>query len=135
MPAILSRAGEIRDQHNKVTTHAKCEQCGVENHSEGWRSVDGTFIPFEQVEDALEQKGYDYFDNELKNQVLKNGEFKKMITIVLTVAHLDHDSENQDVDYTRLKALCQRCHLNYDKERHAQKRRDTLNNRKSIGLF
>ncbi len=36
------------------------------------------------------------------------------IKVVLTVAHLDHDEENHDVQLDRLKALCQMCHLRYD---------------------
>ena len=44
--------------------------------------------------------------------------------VVLTVAHLDHTPEN--VDRSNLKAWCQRCHLNYDKEHHAQTRRRRL---------
>lgn len=35
-------------------------------------------------------------------------------TVVLTIAHLDHDEENPVVKDERLKALCQRCHLRYD---------------------
>lgn len=38
--------------------------------------------------------------------------------VVLTVAHLDHTPENCSDD--NLKAMCQRCHLNYDKAHHAQ---------------
>jgi protein-arginine kinase activator protein McsA len=45
------------------------------------------------------------------------------IKIVLTIAHLDHDPENWDVKDERLKALCQRCHLNYDRSRHIAKRK------------
>ncbi len=37
--------------------------------------------------------------------------------VILTVAHLDHDPENWDVKDDRLKALCQRCHLRYDKRK------------------
>lgn len=36
--------------------------------------------------------------------------------IVLTIAHLDHNPTNNHPD--NLKALCQKCHLNYDKEQH-----------------
>jgi len=38
--------------------------------------------------------------------------------VVLTVAHLNHVPE--DVSDTNLKAMCQRCHLTYDAEHHAQ---------------
>lgn len=47
------------------------------------------------------------------------------VYIVLTIAHLDHDPENWDVPDDRLAALCQRCHLRYDRE----------NNNKQLELF
>ena len=40
--------------------------------------------------------------------------------VVLTVAHLDHTPENCDDE--NLKAMCQRCHLNYDRDHHAETR-------------
>ena len=39
--------------------------------------------------------------------------------VILTVAHLDHDPENWDVSDERMAALCQRCHLNYDRNDRA----------------
>lgn len=41
--------------------------------------------------------------------------------VVLTVAHLDHTPEHCDDD--NLKAMCQRCHLNYDRHHHYATRR------------
>lgn len=38
--------------------------------------------------------------------------------VVLTTAHLDHTPENCGQE--NLKAMCQGCHLHYDKEHHAQ---------------
>lgn len=38
--------------------------------------------------------------------------------VVLTTAHLDHDTTNSDP--RNLRAMCQRCHLNYDAEHHAR---------------
>jgi hypothetical protein len=43
--------------------------------------------------------------------------------IVLTVAHLDHTPEN--CGDANLKAMCQRCHLRYDREHHAETSRKT----------
>lgn len=40
--------------------------------------------------------------------------------VVLTVAHLDHVPENCDPD--NLRAMCQGCHLHYDREHHAETR-------------
>lgn len=36
--------------------------------------------------------------------------------VVLTVAHMDHNPANNDP--ANLRALCQRCHLDWDHERH-----------------
>lgn len=55
----------------------------------------------------------------------------KMVKIVLTIAHLDHVPENCDMD--NLRAWCQRCHLRYDAEHHANTARTTRRARKSIG--
>lgn len=38
----------------------------------------------------------------------------KRVKVVLTIAHLDHDEDNHEVDDDRLAAMCQWCHLNYD---------------------
>ena len=108
VPRILARANN------------KCEWCFVENKSKlfsvkvycrqngkyGWRS-----IWFSEYNDA----------NRLRNI----GTEVKKITVVLTIAHLDHDEINHEVDDSRLAALCQYCHLNYDsKEKY---RRATTN--------
>ena len=41
--------------------------------------------------------------------------------VILTVAHLDHDINNNS--FFNLKALCQPCHLRYDVEQHVKTRR------------
>lgn len=45
----------------------------------------------------------------------------RIVRVVLTVAHLDHQPENNRSD--NLKALCQRCHLRHDAEQHRRTRR------------
>lgn len=45
-------------------------------------------------------------------------------TVVLTVAHLDHTPEN--CHPANLRAMCQGCHLRYDRDHHAETRRATL---------
>ena len=75
----------------------KCEFCGVENYLFGYRDNDGQF-------------------HELSGMQLEAADLDgdKVIQIILTIAHLDHDEENHDVKIDRLAALCQRCHLSYD---------------------
>ena len=43
--------------------------------------------------------------------------------IVLTVAHLDHQPENCDLE--NLRHMCQRCHLRYDVKHHAETKQRT----------
>jgi len=43
--------------------------------------------------------------------------------VMLTTAHLDHKSNTADI--SKLKAMCQRCHLRYDREQHAQSAYET----------
>jgi hypothetical protein len=43
--------------------------------------------------------------------------------VVLTIAHLDHDTTNNED--SNLAALCQRCHLTYDAKLHAENSRWT----------
>jgi len=105
-PAILKRANDC------------CEFCGLENYSIGYRNENNIWSEIEKsfagdmiAEDAREM-GY------------------KVIKIVLTIAHLDHDITNND--YNNLKALCQKCHLNYDKAHHSKNNRVTRNLKKGL---
>jgi hypothetical protein len=50
--------------------------------------------------------------------------------VVLTVAHLNHDIN--DNNFFNLKAMCQKCHLNYDKEHHSQNRSKTIKSKKKL---
>lgn len=93
-PDILERANNC------------CEVCGVKNYTTGYRYKDGTFIVSEGI-----QQDTDYILDD-----------NKIIKIVLTIAHLDHDINNND--YSNLKAMCQRCHLRYDIEHHKETKRN-----------
>ena len=53
------------------------------------------------------------------------------VKIVLTVAHLDHDPANNDD--SNLLAMCQLCHLRYDKALHAQNASTTRREKKAVG--
>lgn len=55
----------------------------------------------------------------------------RIIEIVLTVAHLDHKPEN--CDPANLRAWCQRCHLHYDRDHHAETRYLTRREGKAVG--
>lgn len=117
-PAILARENNC------------CKICKVPNGTFGYRGIDGKFYSMELIIAALEDRGYDYFDNELKHHLKKDGTVTKGTTIVLTIMHLDHDVTNND--YSNLAAACQYHHLIYDKEHHMKNARAT--NEKKKGL-
>lgn len=114
----------------------KCEVCGVNNHAVGYRDENAKFIP-DSGNPILEDygEGIDSSTNEFISykKAKEHAEFntytcelgRKYIVIVLTTAHLDHDPTNND--YSNLKAMCQKCHNNYDKKHRKQTRMETKN--------
>lgn len=84
----------------------KCEACGVRNHAWGWRDENGKFH-----ETPRESLPRDYGRPPFWFGTMR------IIEIVLTVAHLNHDPANCEL--SNLKAWCQKCHLSYDAKRHA----------------
>lgn len=90
----------------------QCEWCGVKNHAVGYR-VDGKFIEYSYAMDILERTGEDLYEG--------IDTYKKPTKIVLTVAHLDHNRDNNS--FFNLAALCQKCHLHHDRHQHAQSRK------------
>lgn len=122
-PRIMARAGEIRNLTGGIEQEARCELCGVENHSlilrgeyggkEVYQDMDG-WIYDANTSKKIDRDYLGEVDLECKNKVIK---------VVLTVMHLDHDPENKNVKDERLKAGCQRCHLLYDQPMKQEKRR------------
>ena len=90
----------------------RCEQCGVPNH--WYRSKMGNVVQYEW--EAL---------------LWREERMIKFTRIVLTIAHLDHTPDHNDPD--NLRALCQRCHLAYDADHHAQTAYRTRHAEKAIG--
>ena len=54
-----------------------------------------------------------------------NEKTKKIVRVVLTIAHLDHIPEH--CDPSNLRALCQKCHNKYDAAHRAETRKRTRN--------
>jgi 5-methylcytosine-specific restriction endonuclease McrA len=99
----------------------KCEWCGVQNHQLGARSPTGLWLPAQPVGTNCGRtpSGLDWpleGDEGWCSLIMPNGDEITMrlriVRIVLTVAHLDHQPENCAPE--NLKALCQRCHNRYD---------------------
>lgn len=53
--------------------------------------------------------------------------------VVLTVAHLDHDEQNNDP--SNLRALCQRCHLALDRADNARRAREGRTATRAVGML
>jgi hypothetical protein len=103
----------------------KCEWCQVPNGSLGNRGKDGKWYTEDQIHGMNSDCGYALFGH-LPNPF-------RTFRIVLTVAHIDHDKANNEE--SNLAALCQRCHLNHDRDQHAENRRKNLNSKRGqIGL-
>ena len=81
----------------------KCECCGLENGINVY-----SFKVFGQT----------YWQKNITN------DNAKIVKVVLTIAHLDHDETNHDVKDDRLKAMCQLCHLRYDSKEKKRRRKN-----------
>jgi len=106
---------EIRERIRRRAKD-KCEWCSVKNHS---IIVRGKWYGVEvyQDEDGMMYRATDgkYIDQwyvgDLEGKT-------KMLEVVCTVAHLDHDPENNEDN--NLAFLCQKCHNNYDRKHRNQ---------------
>ncbi len=105
VPAVLKRAGEVRDENGKITIEACCEKCGVQNHRIIVRNPDN---------------GEYYYYTSKENAERQNHKWTK---VCLTTAHLYNDKSNDKIRLDRLRSWCQRCHLLYDLKHHIEKAR------------
>lgn len=92
----------------------RCEWCQVPNGARGARDTHGQWWDESQIDELSAYNARTIFGIELWGRV-------KILRIVLTVAHLDHDHTNHE--RSNLAALCQRCHLSYDRKQHAETRK------------
>lgn len=137
MPCDYSRyppnwKSEIRP---RILARAKnrCELCGAKNSAYGYRDKSGKWWDSRHIENLLERTGCDLFDS---GEVLshcwdRQGNPTKPTKIVLTIAHWDNP-DPMDCRDENLKAACQYCHLQHDKELHITNAR--LTREKRAGL-
>ena len=119
---------EIRPYVLNRSKH-RCEFCKVKNYTQGYWDKQGKFYSVEYVMELFERTGYDFFDDELKHYLQKD-QTVRTPKVILTIAHIDHDVNNNE--YSNLKALCQRCHLHHDKDQHRESR---YKRKKQLNLF
>lgn len=121
---------EIRERIRQRADN-RCEKCGVYNHAVGYRDDQG-FFKRDDGNIYHFQAGYGAFPYSEAKEIASflNDEEEddvKWIVIVCTVAHLDHNPENNSDD--NLAFLCQKCHNNYDRPHRNQ----TIRNNKLKG--
>lgn len=129
-PAIMLRAGQVTDDAGKVLVHARCENPDCQRLNHSVICINNNTQEETVVERLTGTKQYICPDGSFR--MLGRWKLYNLTRIVLTIAHLDHDKTNDNVSYERLRAWCQRCHLNYDRPRHREKFRDNLNKKKGL---
>lgn len=110
---------EIRPRILKRDGH-RCKKCGLPNHAIVLSRSRTLLAEYDKHHTAREARG---FYNEPGDPAT---------VIVLTIAHLDHDTANNDA--ANLAALCQKCHLTHDAQQHASTRRAARLARKNRGI-
>ncbi len=103
----------------------QCEVCGIANGLQGWRVADGTFYTVEQFAES-------HINPKHEDELCRKAD-RHPVTIVLTVAHLNHTPEDCAED--NLKAMCQCCHNRYDAPHRLANARRTRALKKSLPLF
>lgn len=87
----------------------KCEECGIPNYELGGRDENGDWYKADPLGCDGNMPLPGQFSRCTRNGVTKQ---LRIVKIILTVAHLDHQPENCADD--NLRAWCQRCHNRYD---------------------
>lgn len=108
----------------------RCEWCGVVDRAWGWRDHTGKFHQVRKgpIRDTWPRD--ERFTRKPPFELQTVDGPIKIIEIVLTIAHLDHMPENCAPE--NLKAGCQKCHLDYDKEHHLQTAYQTRREGKAV---
>jgi hypothetical protein len=105
-PRILARA------------HDHCEKCKAPNGKVICREMSGATYMVESGHVFNSETG-----DCLGRARVTDYPAGRYVTVVLTIAHLDHTPEN--CDDNNLRAWCQRCHLRYDADHHLETRQAT----------
>ncbi len=109
----------------------KCEWCSAPNGVMIRRGTtrDCRHVWREASSSAYENGRYDD-GSEAPDSNEDTCDYAPAVRVVLTVAHMDHVPEN--VERSNLKALCQRCHNEYDAEHRRVNRAETIRKRYAL---
>ena len=118
-PDWKSVSRQIREQAGN-----RCEFCGAPNGELIQRNVKGEWMLMHELDRMHSDAGWYWIGTD---------DPPPEVVIVLTVAHLCHESAC--IDPTHLRALCQRCHLNLDRPRHIEKARETRRRQRNSAIL
>ena len=94
----------------RLRSRDHCEFCNIQNKS----TIFSVPLKIQDGDGRYKQKRFWFTDYWDAYRLHGNDHFINTVKVVLTVAHLDHDEENWEVEDERLVHLCQLCHLRYD---------------------
>lgn len=83
-------------------------------YPKNWKEIRARIL--ERAGNKCEFCGVENHTYKLKSTPTKNGGTMQRVKVVLTIAHMEQPIENCSDE--NLKALCQLCHLNYDRAHH-----------------
>ncbi|WP_341909620.1 hypothetical protein [Ferrovibrio terrae] len=107
----------------------RCQKCGVKHAALGGRDADGLWYSAGSIDcsgrmPARGTEAWCYRDGHRPMHL-------RIVQIIITVAHLDHQPENCDPE--NLRAWCQRCHNLYDQAHRRRNAAATIRSRKAAG--
>ncbi len=107
---------EISQYIRFVRAKNRCEDCGIKNHLVIKRlKGDDYREPCAQEWEMIHSR-IKYCNSTMAESI----KFHGFIKVVLTTGHLVHQPEN--CEYSNLRAMCKKCHNNYDKSHRKQTR-------------
>lgn len=118
---ILLRAG---GRESDPRSGARCEECGVQNYTIGYRADDGSLVCASgnaYYDERQYASSYQEASAAAEHFDAWCAQESRFVVIVLTIAHL-YDPNPHNVEPANLAALCQRCHNRHDaklRQRHA----------------
>lgn len=110
---------EISREIRFVRAKGLCEWCGVKHGAVGARDKSGKWWDENDIDNLQSDMGYFYFGSD----------YPKLIRIIITTAHLGTPysdgspcpkTNTMDIRPENLAALCQRCHLKFDKDQRIE---------------